>query len=627
MSNTTRLGPGGYPIATALQSSNLDAPLLTNTSVIYDPAFAPGAVIIVPPLLTNDNVIFDPLVTTGEIVLVPPLVTNASTIYDPSIAPGAVNLSPPLLDENDQFFGPVITQDQIIAPPLLASTNGFFPHDFVPGAVVVAPPLLTDVDVLYAPSIQSVGMLVPPLLANTNTFFSPAMVSHISIEPPLLTDADTLHAPTFAGGGILFPPLLTDADTLFPPAMQRVKGQGNGGGGGPGGTVTTDLKYASTLVMAESGLITAVQTSSSSAKTINTRMVVYADAGGVPGAQLVVSETKSTVTVGINTYALVTPLAALTGTTLWIALHSDGNFNWFLQNSAGGARYNTDLFSDGASDPFGVASVDNKKSPLFVVFLESADAALAAPLLTNGAAPLAPALAAGPRDLQPPVVGESFLYPPAVSASNVLELPLLGTSGTLPVPTLSAGGVALGPPLLDNSAVPIPPALVSGMAPGTEISPALLTDDDVLYAPTLFNDLQIVVPPLVDSGVAPLSPSLEADNVLQPPLYFEDDVTHIYNPTITRGARSLQPPLLQNFEQLIFDPSIGIVIGAGHLIAPLLTNVSVLYAPSFAKPRRAHKATLSGSVNRPTIIGRRDNAVTVEGDASHIEIELEGSDA
>lgn len=627
MTSFTRLGPGGYPIASALQSSNLDVSLLTNVNVVYDPTLLSGGVVVAPPLLTNTNVIYDPLVTTGEIVLVPPLLINASVLHDPSLTPGAVTLSPPLLDENDSFYGPVITQDQLLTPPLLASTNGFFSHDFVPGAVVLAPPLLTDVDALYAPTIQSVGILAPPLLVNANTFFSPAAVSRISITPPLLTDADALYAPTFDGGGVLFPSLLTDADALYPPAMQRVKGQGNGGGGGPGGTVTSNLKYASTIVMVDSGLITAVQTSASSAKTVNTRMVVYADSGGVPGALLATSITKTAVAVGVNTYALETPLAVLAGTTLWIALHSDGNFNWFLQNSAGGARYNTDLFSDGPSDPFGAASVDNKKSPLFVVFLESADVALVAPMLVNGSAPLVPALVAGSRTLAPPVVGESFLYPPTVHAVAALEMPLLGTGTTLLVPALSVGGVALTAPLVAGGSAPIPPALVSGAAPGTELSPALLDGVAVAYPPALYNDLEVVVPPLVDSGAAPLAPSLEASNGLQPPLYVENDVTHVFNPTVTRGSRGLLVPLLQNAEQLVYDPSIAIMVDVNQMIAPLLTNPNVLYVPSLAKARRAHRVALSGSASRPTIVGRRDNSVALDGDASSAKIELEGSDA
>jgi hypothetical protein len=110
---------------------------------------------------------------------------------------------------------------------------------------------------------------------------------------------------------------------------------------------------------------------SSVTKTVNTRMALYADAAGLPGALLAQTAVKTSIVVGSNTYALTVPRAVLSGqSSLWAALHSDGNFNWFL--AAGPtSRFNADAFADGPSDPFGASTLQNNKAPVFVVFLEA----------------------------------------------------------------------------------------------------------------------------------------------------------------------------------------------------------------------------------------------------------------
>jgi hypothetical protein len=161
-----------------------------------------------------------------------------------------------------------------------------------------------------------------------------------------------------------------DRDAFGAPLLQLKKKAGQGGGSTPGG-VGAAQKYGTRIVMSEAGLIVALEAQSSVARTVNTRMVLYADQGGLPGALLAQSAVKTSVIVGANTYALLLPHAAAAGTPLWAALHSDGNFNWFL--SAGAAsRYNADAFADGPSDPFGASTPQANKAPVFLVFLQAA---------------------------------------------------------------------------------------------------------------------------------------------------------------------------------------------------------------------------------------------------------------
>lgn len=695
--------------AMSLGAAVLSPVLLTNVSVIFNPTMSPGAAVLSPALLTNASVIYAPTMTARNVLEAPlftnasvifnpeiqstsltlevPLLTNASVIYNPIFAPGSVTLVPPLLDENDQFFGPEIIQDQTVTAPLLASTNGFFSHNFVPSAVVLSPPLLDDADTIHAPTISSVNALVPPLLqsssqifaptmaagsvaltppllneadvlpsasivathalvppllASATVIFNPSVTSRITIEPPLHNDADALYSPSMLGGGTIFPPLLTDGDILFPPVVQRVKGQGNGGsGGGQGGNVPENLKYASTLVMGENGLITAAQTESSTAKVINTRMVVYADASGVPGAKLAESSVKTSVVVGLNTYPLLVPLAATAGTILWIALHSDGNFNWFLKNAPGGARYNTDLFSDGASDPFGAASVDNKKSPLFVVFLEAVTTVLQMPLLTSDSAIYPPSLLPGSRTLSAPLTGESFLYPPSITSKNVLEMPIVGDiEGETLLPSIGRGALTIEAPLLDNNATPLPPIMLPN---GTFLVPETIGGGNVIFAPSIANADSVVEPPLLSNEDTPLVPEFTYRNVFSVDQLQSGNV--LFPPSIATGSLSLEMPLFENHDQIILDAFMG--LQPGVMGPPLLTSGGVLYPPTLARPHTAQRVSIHGfgatparvaasadpdasltgdGASRATITGAK-TGVHITGSAAGRDVTLETEDA
>ena len=97
----------------------------------------------------------------------------------------------------------------------------------------------------------------------------------------------------------------------------------------------------------------------------NVRGVVYADAGGVPGA-LLRSTAAVTITAGRAPgwvdFAFSSPLSLAPG-NYWLGTHSGASqqvarFFWDPRPSS--RRFNLDAFADGASDPFGAGNLDNQ---------------------------------------------------------------------------------------------------------------------------------------------------------------------------------------------------------------------------------------------------------------------------
>lgn len=211
--------------------------------------------------------------------------------------------------------------------------------------------------------------LSPSGLASSNAIGSPVFsTGAVTIRPSGFADADGFGAPAFTTGAVtITAPGFADPDAFGIPVLQLKKKAGQGGGAKPG-SVSGAQKYASRITMSEAGLIVALEAQSSVARIVNTRMVLYADQDGLPGALLAQSAVKTSVVLGSNNYPLLTSYAVTANTPVWAALHSDGNFNWFL-SAGSNSRFNADAFDDGPSDPFGVSTQSNNKAPVFVIYL------------------------------------------------------------------------------------------------------------------------------------------------------------------------------------------------------------------------------------------------------------------
>lgn len=274
-------------------------------------------------------------------------ISDADGFGAPTLSPGGVTLQTTGIANVDSFGSPTLS----------------------PGAVSLQPTGFANTQAFGAPSLSLELSLTG--FASTNAFGAPTLTAEAAtLTLTWLSDADAFGSPALVPGPVqLTLTGVTEADRFGVPVLQPKKKNGQGGGGTPGG-VGAGQKYATRIVMDEGGLIVSLEVVSSVTKTVNTRMALYADVAGSPGALLSQSAVKASVVTGENVYPLLTPISVLDGTALWAALHSDGNFNWFL--SAGPtSRFNADAFADGPSNPFGASTLSANKAPVFVVFLEA----------------------------------------------------------------------------------------------------------------------------------------------------------------------------------------------------------------------------------------------------------------
>lgn len=96
------------------------------------------------------------------------------------------------------------------------------------------------------------------------------------------------------------------------------------------------------------------------------KVVVYSDNAGSPDALLYVSDEKIGWTVNANVATFSSPFTFTNGSYLWFGVQSDTTMGASCPDLAGGAKYNTDSYADGPTDPFGSASTLNSVYPIWL---------------------------------------------------------------------------------------------------------------------------------------------------------------------------------------------------------------------------------------------------------------------
>ncbi len=663
----TRLGPGGYPIAALVAGSgdqSLVPSLVASDDAFHAPTAAPGEVTLAASLHDDSDVFHVP--TVDAITnLTASLHDDSDVFHVPTATVGDASLTASLVDSDDAFHAPAVTLgDASLTPGLVASDDAFYAPAVQPGEVALDASLVADADTFFAPTVLAVSPLVASLYSDTDAFFVPtvnqrvfaslvtdtdvipatSVIVNLTLAPSFVDEDVVIHTPTDASfyyvfsehiddpesffgptittsGAGLAPSLHDDTDVFYVPAVQRRRTQGGGGGGNPG-TVTTDLKYATTVTMDDSGLIIALQMVTSSTKTVNTRMMVYADSAGLPGALLGQTNARTSVTAGTNEYTMVVPVSVLIGEVVWIALHTDGNVNWLLTNVPGGSRYNTDLFSDGPADPFGVSSLDNRKAPVVIVLLESANAAVLPLLHASDDTFFAPSLSKTYSITTPFLTDENFFYPTVTTGITYL-LPdeTHASDDAFSAPTVAPGAASVQPSLVDSDDSFASPFIGTGDG---DVFSAEVAHDDVFYESTVTPLGGVALPVHVDDGDVFYAAMATPQYPLVPALEVSDDA--FYDATVSTGSLTLQPSHVTDVDEHWISVLVR-GVGDSPLLPEMIQDGDMFYAPTAGAPRRRRRVPLSGSVARPDILARKDNDRALEGDVSHGEIELEGTDA
>lgn len=541
--------------------------------------------LLIPGIVSDSDTLFAP---TLPHTLSPGVVGAGDTFFSSSIS-GGQSAHPSLFGDSDTFRSPSISTQDFFIPSRIVDPETFFAPVVHPGPIFVTPPRVQDVEIFYTTTVRSIRIVAPLIYVNPDIFFTPS--ANRVLSPTQIMDAEAFFSPTFKYNVTLVAPFLVDTDRIFTPAAQLQKKQGGGGSGGGGGTLSKNLKYATSITMQSSGLIYQLEADASTSSALNTRMGLYADNGGFPGALLAVTPSKSSIVSGPNIYALNNPYSVLAGTTVWVALQSDNNFNWFLTNSPGGARWNNDLFTDGLSDPFGSSNVDNKKAPVFVIFLSSATINLTVSFVSSDDAFPRPAILSKDSVLSVVDGSDDFFFLPSISATDAASVPrdvdqdIFRTAGI-------SSSYGLHPGLFGSDD--------TVYAPGTKsihgLGPSIVADQESFYVdvsstsktfhPLFFSAAETIYSPTIGAAGVVFSAAMGADDSffvphvvpqgakVSPPFFSAAETIFtsraapgqnnvvsasipsgdaFFSPTVSPQAVSISPPLFTSGE-LFFTP-------------------------------------------------------------------------
>lgn len=673
-----------YSPATGIDQSTIAPDLHVDADAFYSPTAAGSAATLDPSPFNDADTIYQSAVSAGDITISPSSLIDTEIYFLHHIVSTAT-LAASLYDDSDTFYSVVVTPETSVS--LFVDDDVFHVPIVTPGEVGVDASLFVDDDTLYEPSITAVSLLLPALVTNDDAVYTAVITSPVTLRPSLVSDAGTIYAATAVSRNAIVPPFVindviiytpvdasiynvfselfedieifyepsvstsgiglvpdvyTDIDVFYTPTVQRQSVHGNPGGG-TGGTVTTDLKYATKVTMDASGLITALQMVASSAKMANTRMMIYGNSAGVPGALLGQTASLSSIVSGTNSYPMTVPVSVLVGQVIWVALHTDGNVNWLLNNSPGGSRYNADLFSDGPSDPFGTSSVDNKKAPVLIVLLDAVNAAMTPALYDDAATFYSPVITKTYSVIASDLQDEDFFYSASVVSTFYVSPDTLAPDDVFDVPTLSPGEVVLHPPFIETDDAAIIPVI--GVGDGNVFPPRLESDDTFGEETSVTLEGGEELPNIVIDDDLFLVPDVVCVYPLTPDSVTDDTV--FYDADVAPGPVTLLPSLVTiPDEHWISDLIRG--VGDVTLLPEMVEDGDVFYSPGYGAPRHVHRVALRGDANRPQMNVSADNAQTVtgdattdtalrgrndstgiilDGDASAVNVELEGNDA
>lgn len=612
-----------------VSSASLTPGLVTDTDEFFEPLLEQDSgASLVPSLFDDTDEFFEPVISTGAITLVPGIVLDTDTIFSPS-AETTFYLTPSHVTDTDVFYQPIVIFDQFLEPTLIVDTDTFFAptvlglttlvpthitdtdtfHEatILRGPVSLFPGLINEPDVIPTASLDATKTLAPELITDTDQIYFTSVFAGTVLEPSWFIDTDTISTHTIQGGTVtLNPALYIDPDIFWSAFVTRQKKGGQGGGGG-GGTVTSNLKYASKLTMTEAGLITQTEFTSATAEAVNTRMMIYADTAGVPTTLLGQTEVKTSIVIGANTYTLAVPVSVINSQVIWVTVHTDSDFDWLLSNAQKGARYNTDIFSDGPSDPFGNSSIDHKQAPVFVIYLESATVTFLPSLVTDTDQIHSPSLATNKTLTAPYIVDEDFTYTDVISLSTSLLPNLFSDSDVVFEPIVGVGAASLLPSLVEDTDTIYQAAMLQdGM-----IGSANIPSDDQIYESTVTLLGSGSEADLFDDTDTFFTPILLAVTPLEPNLVDADDIFHA--PEAIAGDAILLPPLVSAGED-IYPPEVS-TISAKFIEPPLVVDEDVFMPPFIAKASFVNKEAILGVLENPNVIrGTRVPTQSITGD-------------
>jgi hypothetical protein len=346
-------------------------------------------------------------------------------------------------------------------------------------------------------------------------------------------------------------------------------------------------------------------------------MAIYADNAGVPGALLGESANQSSVIIGENDYPLLVPVSVLLGQKIWIAVLTSASISWALTSSTAGSRFNSNLFANGFSNPFGASSVDNKKAPIVAYYLTAANATLSPSLVVDSETYYSPLVTTNNAIVETAIfVDTDFYYQPVVSTLwTILPNGYDDSPNDViyaPIVTPGEADILPGDPFIDFNDVFYSPTVT----PVYPLVPILFVDTDSVYQPVITQPFVTLLPSLYDDSVndAALSPVVTNTPApfqsLTPSLYDDSANDAWYVPVITLGAAVISPPLSVDSDTF-YAPMIGFTLFSSRYI-----DSDIFFGPAVSRGQNAIdplrlRDDLTDAIYGPTITSSYDLAAGI----------------
>jgi len=565
---------------------------------------------IIPPQMQVTQAATEVWANTGQ-GLFPGLFNDSTNdaFYSPTVQIQGQPVNPSLVTDTDVVYAPVVAEqlvsaavasDDVVYSPAVAGIQTIFPNlvnDALLTDVIysmaafedqrIQPALRLDADVFYSPAVAIGSFLLPALYTATDTVYTPVAVGR-AILPNLFVDTDVFYSPIARYNVTLHPPLVTDQGTIYPgEAFFQTSLGTTGGGGGSGAGLPANTKYASSLAITQSGRITGLQvTSTTASPTVHVRMGVYANSGGQPTTLLGYTDVLTGIVAGVNTLPLIAPFGGVSvaaGSIVWLAVNTDGTMNWFLASAANGSKYNTNTFAGGLSNPFGKTSNDNRTAPVTaIILIGNQQVVLTVNTVVVDTDTIYPSTVQALNAISAVYVDDATandaVIVPAVSASDAVQpqLGVLSSDDVVYAPSVFEDSLIFAPLLTDVGVDTVFQPIIQTAA--VQISTPVFSSDDVIYQPAVVDQGARVSPPFIGADDVIWSPTLAALNPLAPPLFTDTDT--IFATVVTGAIWTLSPLLVDDSQyEFVWPPSVSILDTNFALAPALVVDTDVIPRP------------------------------------------------
>lgn len=185
-------------------------------SIVYAPTVTQNLFVSVN-VLTNTSVIHQPAISTGAVTISASLLSNSSTVEQPEITVGAATVSPDLIESASQVYQPQLTQNIVLE--LLENTSTVQQPSVSPGSVQVSANFLSNTNVIHQPSISTGTTIVPELLENGSVIQQPLVApGPVSIAANILENSSTVEEPALSYE--VSADLLENSSTVHQPTIE-----------------------------------------------------------------------------------------------------------------------------------------------------------------------------------------------------------------------------------------------------------------------------------------------------------------------------------------------------------------------------------------------------------------------